>query len=618
MSVMRRITLTPVLALFFALSLWGQPVQDDLPQITGCIALVNARVVTEAGKPPVTSTIVLRNGLITAVGADTKIPPDAYRIAADSLYVYPAFIDAFSHVGIKSSDETDNRGNQGGPGNRGGSKPAVDSEGNLPLEEAGITPFNHVRASLDPAEKSISDWRAQGFAVAHSVPKGKMIPGQGALIVLAGKDADQVLWKEDVSMYAQWTGSGNGYPSTVIAIMAKWRELVQNARQAADQNAAYASASLVPRPLYNQAHEALIPVVNKSIPLYFRAPKVKDISRALELRDDLDLNMVIADAEEAWYLKQKFKSGNIPLILSLDLPEDKAKSKGDDKPKQGPGQDGPGQPGPKPVAPETKPEETKVEIKAEAQDTLSNADSVIVDPEKAAFEKKRAESLKAYYQQAGILASSAIPFSFGTMSVKPGDFSKNINTMIENGLPADVALHALTTHPAKLLGVQKYCGTIATGKMANLIISTKPVFEKDWAIKYMIVEGQLYAYEVKEKKKPNTTTKSSEADHVLLGTWAYTTDFQGEQETGEMSFSDGDGQLNGKITGDNITTGNDELENIVIDGQSVSFTFDIDAGGQMIQVEFDLTLSGETFEGTANVPGIGTVPITGKRISKPE
>ncbi len=140
------------------------------------------------------------------------------------------FIDAFSSTGIKDS-EGEGGSNQQGQGNRGGSRPTFDADGNPPLEDAGITPYKSVRATFDAKEKSIADWRAQGFAIAHVVPKGKMLPGKGAIVVLSGKEADQMLWKEDVSMYGQWTGAGGGYPSTVIGIMAKWRELYHNATQ---------------------------------------------------------------------------------------------------------------------------------------------------------------------------------------------------------------------------------------------------------------------------------------------------------------------------------------------------------------------------------------------------
>ena len=586
--------------------LFAQPVDDELPQITGCIALINARVVSAPGKAPVVSTVVMKDGLITQVGPGIKIPADAYRIAADSFYVYPAFIDAFSYTGMKEA-EGEGSGNQQGPGNRGGSKPTFDSEGNLPLEESGITPYKSVRASFDPKEKSISEWRAQGFAIAHIVPRGKMIPGKGSVIVLSGKETDQVLWKEDISMYGQWNGAGNGYPSTVIAVMAKWRELYQNATQAAAHQASYDNASLVTRPIYNQAHDALIPVVKKEMTVYFRAPKVKDISRALELQKDLGMKMVIANAEEAWYLKDKFKSESIPIVLSLYLPEDKSEKKADASAEKA-----------------TAPKEA--EIKGEVKDSVftdsiktTTTDTIKVDPEKEAFEKKRTESLKAHREQAGVLAKEDISFSFGTMNVKTGDFSKNLSLIIENGLPAETALKALTTQPAGLLGIEKYCGTVEVGKMANIIVSTKPLFEKEAAIRYMIVEGNLYAYESKEKKKPASKPSDPAASGHLEGKWAYTVEIPEQNEKGEFDFKSENGVITGTITGDNFTNGHIELEHIVVEGNIVSFTFDMDAGGQMIEVEFDLKLDGDTFEGTVNIEagGMGSFPINGKRISKP-
>jgi hypothetical protein len=255
-------------------------------------------------------------------------------------------------------------------------------------------------------------------------------------------------------------------------------------------------------------------------------------------------------------------------------------------------------------------------------DLGAKADSLKVDPEKAAFEKRRAESLKAHYEQAGVLTKEGIAFSFGTMSAKPGDFSKNMQTIIENGLPADKALSALTTQPAKLLGVEKYCGTVDIGKMANLIVSTKPIFEKDAAIRYMIVEGALYEYEVKEKKKSNgieggNGKEGPAAFAILEGTWTYAMETPDQKREGKLEFTDGAGELKGTISSSDITTGNNELEDIVLDGNTASFTFDFDAGGQMIVLEFDLKLDGETFEGTVTVGEFGTFPVTGARTSKP-
>jgi hypothetical protein len=253
------------------------------------------------------------------------------------------------------------------------------------------------------------------------------------------------------------------------------------------------------------------------------------------------------------------------------------------------------------------------------KDTLTKVktDTVKVDPEKEAFENRRMESLKAHHEQAGVLAKEGIPFSFGTMSGKPGDFSKHIRTMMKNGLSFDKALSALTTHPAKLLGVDKYCGTVEVGKMANVIVSTKPLFEEDAAIRFMVVEGNLYEYDLKEKKK-SSGKESKEAITMLEGTWTYTIETPDQQREGKFEFSDKEGKLTGTISSSDVSSGNDQLNDIVIDGKTVSFTFDWEINGQPVELEFDLKLKEETFDGSVTVGDIGTFPISGQRISKPD
>src|SRR5215467_1590459 len=58
-------------------------------------AIRNARIVTGPGNVIARGTIVMRDGLITAVGANVAIPADARVWEGDSLTIYPGLIDAF-------------------------------------------------------------------------------------------------------------------------------------------------------------------------------------------------------------------------------------------------------------------------------------------------------------------------------------------------------------------------------------------------------------------------------------------------------------------------------------------------------------------------------------------
>jgi hypothetical protein len=272
-------------------------------------------------------------------------------------------------------------------------------------------------------------------------------------------------------------------------------------------------------------------------------------------------------------------------------------------------------------------EEVKVEEKSKDNPPSSKgaggmpdevkSDSIITDPGKEHFIKRRTESLKAHWAQAAELTKAGIPYSFGTLSGKPGDFFKNMQIMIENGLHPDDALRSLTIVPARLLGIEKHCGSIAPGQMANLIISTKPIFEKEAAIRYMIVEGHIYHYDAPAKKKKES--KDDPAAHSLLeGKWDYVIDVPDQKRTGQLAFDHADGQWSGTITSSEITTGNKQLDAIVFDGKEASFTFDYTIEGQPVVWEFDLLLKEEAFAGLVNVGAFGTFPIAGTRSSHPD
>ncbi len=188
--------------------------------------------------------------------------------------------------------------------------------------------------------------------------------------------------------------------------------------------------------------------------------------------------------------------------------------------------------------------------------------------------------------------------------------------MMENGLNKDAALRALTLQPARLLGIDQYCGSVEAGKMANLLVSNKPIFEKDAAIKYMIVEGNLYAYELKEKKKPTGKEDHASSD-ALEGTWSYTIEIPDQKQDGTLEFFQVHGEWEGTIISNEITTGNTTLKDIVVDGHKVSFTYLLDMDGDEMKLEFDLILEGDSLEGSVSVGEEGSVPLTAARKSKP-
>ena len=78
-------------------------------------AIRGAKIVPVSGRTTENSTIIISRGIITAIGADAKIPDEAWIIDGKGLTVYPGLIDSFTDVGLSAPPAA---GTPGAPGQR--------------------------------------------------------------------------------------------------------------------------------------------------------------------------------------------------------------------------------------------------------------------------------------------------------------------------------------------------------------------------------------------------------------------------------------------------------------------------------------------------------------------
>src|SRR5688572_9253179 len=71
--------------------------------IAQSFAITNARIVTVSGAAIEKGTVVVRDGLIAAVGADVRPPADAQVIDASGMTVYPGFFDTLTSAGLQTA-----------------------------------------------------------------------------------------------------------------------------------------------------------------------------------------------------------------------------------------------------------------------------------------------------------------------------------------------------------------------------------------------------------------------------------------------------------------------------------------------------------------------------------
>ena len=115
MQISSRFRLILVIATVLTLSILCATRRADMRTIEGeAYAIRGGTVVTVTGATIQKGVVVIRNGLIEAVGADVTVPADARVIDATGLMVYPGLIDSNTNLGLGATAPATAAGGRGG------------------------------------------------------------------------------------------------------------------------------------------------------------------------------------------------------------------------------------------------------------------------------------------------------------------------------------------------------------------------------------------------------------------------------------------------------------------------------------------------------------------------
>src|SRR5215472_8714969 len=128
-----------------ALLLFGAFAWAESPQ---AVAIRNAKIVTVSGPTIAKGTVVLRDGLIEAVGENVPVPADAWVVEGEGLTVYPGLIDSLSTVGIAGAAPAA-AATGGGRGAGRGAQTATPNAANLLAVAAGAATMERARGPED-------------------------------------------------------------------------------------------------------------------------------------------------------------------------------------------------------------------------------------------------------------------------------------------------------------------------------------------------------------------------------------------------------------------------------------------------------------------------------------
>jgi imidazolonepropionase-like amidohydrolase len=118
----------------------------------------------------------------------------------------------------------------------------------------------------------------------------------------------------------------------------------------------------------------------------------------------------------------------------------------------------------------------------------------VEDPYKALWvELDDMKSWELAPTNAAALSKAGIDFALTTSDLeKKEDFLKNLRTTVKYGLKEEDALKALTMSPAQFLNVQDQVGSLDKGKLANFIVTSKPILDEKCVVNENWIQGKRF------------------------------------------------------------------------------------------------------------------------------
>jgi imidazolonepropionase-like amidohydrolase len=483
-------------------------------------AIRGAKVFPASGPPIEGATVVVSRGIITAIGKDAAVPPEAWVIDGKGLSVYPGLVDAFTDVGIPAAPPA---------GGEGGGARRAQEQARGPQDRPASTPWRSGAEEVNLSDKRIETWRNGGFTTLICAPKGGFFPGQAAVLDLAGERAGDLVVKTPVAIPLSFQGTGGfggGFPDSLLGVLSYIHQVWLDTDWSMRAQAIYEKNPRgVARPRYDRTEAALAEALENHALVLVPANNRVQLRRALELIERWKVSGAIYGGQMGYEVAPEIAAKKLPVLVDLKWPEAE-----------------------KDADPEAKPSLRTLQF------------------------RDRAPSTPAAFTKAGV----KFAFYSGGISA-PKDILKAAKKSIEAGLAPDAALRAFTLSAAEIFGVADRLGSIESGKIANLVVTDGDLFEEKTKIKMVFVDGRRF--EAHEPEKPKDPPKGD-----ITGKWklSYTTPEGLEESTADLVM-DKDGTISGSLISHrgtaNIISGylsGDKFSftiNIVLDQGATDVTF---------------------------------------------
>ena len=431
---MYRIFILLLLAVGLGQAMAAEPVLRQ--PATDVFAITGVRIVTAPGEVIESGTLVVRDGVIEAVGAGIDIPADATVYEHDpedaALTLYPGLIDSYVPVAFATDDDEDGSENSGETAtHRPGKYPH-------PLIMAG----RKMGSRHWPAER-VDALRNAGFTMAVLAPDDGLVRGRSALVNLGeegyGTNVIRPELFQHVSLNARM--SGRQFPGSLMGGLALLRQAFMDAQWQVEARSVWQDNPAQRRPEFLEGIESLEEVMAGDVAVVFEANDMLDSLRIAGLVEEFGLSAWMVGHGREYQRLDSLAATGIGQILTLDFPS----------------------------APD-------VDEDAEREASLQEL---------------------RHWHNAPENPSRVMEAGLNTMLTthphgNPGNLFEHLEKAIERGLDPDRALAALTTRPAEVLGIADRAGRLEAGYMANFLLVEDELFVASPSIREVWVDGHRH------------------------------------------------------------------------------------------------------------------------------
>ncbi len=378
------------------------------------ICIRNGRIHDAVQRDAYTADILIENGKIKVIGENLTIPEDCETIDATGLDVFPGFVDAHTHIGLDGY--------------------GIGYEGHDYNEMNDIcSPQLRAIDGINPMDPTFTQAREAGVTCVCTGPgSANVLGGTFTAIKTVGRRVEDMIVKAEVAMKCAFGENPkrcyrDKCDSTRMSTAAILRNALASAADyKARKDAAQGDAAKMPK--YDMKMEALLPVLEKKIPLKAHAHQANDFFTALRIAHEFGVNITLEHVTEGHLVPEELAEEHVPLAVGPSLTH-----------------------------------ASKFELQNKSWETpgvLASAGcdvSIITD--------------------STVIPQQYLPLCAG-MAVKAGMD------------PFD-ALKAITINPAKHIGIADRVGSLEAGKDADVVITAGCPFEVFTEVKAVLIDGKL-------------------------------------------------------------------------------------------------------------------------------